>query len=183
MQPLYTVTATFTSAGAETPAFVDTRRVGFRTLALVTDDDADPQRLENATGSGSLTTRLKVNGASIVARGSNVIPLDEFAGRADADALALQMASAAAAGMNLLLVWGGGIFPYEAALDAADELGLMLYQVRGEWGARGACLYVSSHAGIPSYSSTFLRCCPGVIRSVRRPIGTAWVRLLVLSIA
>jgi hypothetical protein len=128
VQPLYGVRASITLAGAPAPAVEDVRRIGFRVVALVTDDDSDPAQLRNATGSGALTTRLRVNGASIFARGSNFIPLDEFAGRADADALALQVAAAAAAGMNILLIWGGGIFQYEAFYDAADELGLLLYQ-------------------------------------------------------
>ena len=126
-QPLYTVRAAVTLPGGAAPALADARRVGFRVLALVTDDDADPERLRNATGSGALTTRFRVNGASIWARGANVIPLDEFAGRADADAHALHLASAAAAGMNILLLWGGGHFMYEVFYDAADELGLMVY--------------------------------------------------------
>ena len=72
----------------------DTRTIGFRTIALVTDDDSDPARLANLTGSGSLTTRYRVNGASIWARGSNLIPLDEFAGRVDAAALVRHVRSA-----------------------------------------------------------------------------------------
>ena len=35
--------------------------------------------------------------------------------------------SGVSAGMNLLLVWGGGIWQYEPFYDAADELGVMLY--------------------------------------------------------
>ena len=41
----------------------------------------------NLTGSGSLTLRYVVNGASLWMRGSNVIPLDEFAGRATGSAI------------------------------------------------------------------------------------------------
>jgi len=125
-QPLYAVSAAITLPGDAAPAIQDSRRVGFRVVAVVTDDDSDPAALRNLTGSGGLTTRLRVNGASIWARGSNVIPLDEFAGRADADAHALQVAAAAAAGMNILLIWGGGVFQYEAFYDACDELGLQV---------------------------------------------------------
>ena len=119
-QPLYTV-------ALRSPGFADTRRIGFRTIALVTDDTSRPAALANLSGSGNLTLRYVVNGAPLYTRGSNVIPLDEFAGRADARALQLHVASAAAAGMNLLLIWGGGIFQYEAFYNAADEAGLLLY--------------------------------------------------------
>ena len=119
-QPLYTV-------ALRGPGFADTRRVGFRAIALVTAADSQPAALAGLSGSGNLTLRYIVNGAGLWARGSNVIPLDEFAGRADARALQLHVASAAAAGMNMLLIWGGGIFQYEAFYDAADEAGLLLY--------------------------------------------------------
>ena len=119
-QPLYTVSL-------EGPGFTDTRRIGFRAIAVVTDDDADPQRLAGLGGSGNLTLRYVVNGAPLYTRGSNLIPLDEFAGRADARALQLHVDNAAAAGMNMLLIWGGGIFQYEVFYDTADEAGLLLY--------------------------------------------------------
>ena len=119
-QPLYVVALVG-------PGFADARRIGFRALAVVTDDDTDPRRLAGLSGSGNLTLRYVVNGAPLYARGSNLIPLDEFAGRADARALQLHAESAARAGMNLLLIWGGGIFQYEPFYDAADEFGLLLY--------------------------------------------------------
>ena len=106
-QPLYTV-------NLRGPGFADTRRIGFRAIALVTDDDSRPRALAGRSGSGNLTLRYVVNGGGIWARGSNVVPLDEFAGRADARALQLHVESAAAAGMNVLLIWGGGIFQYRA---------------------------------------------------------------------
>jgi beta-mannosidase len=38
-----------------------------------------------------------------------------------------QMRSAAAAGMNMLLLWGGGIWQHTAFYEEADRLGLMIY--------------------------------------------------------
>ena len=101
-------------------------KMSFRTLAIVTDDNSKPGRIANLSGSGSLTLRYVVNGASLWIRGSNVIPLDEFAGRADPETLRLQLESAAAAGMNMLLIWGGGIYQYTVFYEAADKLGLLL---------------------------------------------------------
>lgn len=90
-QPLYpltlTITLPFSSSSLKTPALSDTRNIGFRAFALVTDDDTDPQRLLDMKGSGNVTMRFKVNGVAVWARGSNVIPLDEFNGRTDAAAL------------------------------------------------------------------------------------------------
>jgi beta-mannosidase len=131
-QPLYTISLSYRAKKlgvglADEPVFVASKKIGFRTLAVVTDDDTNPARLATLSGSGTLTLRYIVNGASLWARGSNVIPLDEFAGRADAEALALHLKSAAAAGMNMLLIWGGGIFQYTAFYEEADKLGLLLY--------------------------------------------------------
>ena len=151
-QPLYLLSFSITppppsaSTTTQTLSISDSRTIGFRAFALVTDDDTNPLRLQNVSGSGNLTMRVKVNGLSVWARGSNVIPLDEFQGRADAAALmqvnhaarvpwlrlpnALafqQMRSAAAAGMNMLLLWGGGIWQHTAFYEEADKLGLMIY--------------------------------------------------------
>lgn len=127
LQPLYRVNLTFSPNGAAQPAIADSRRIGFRTFALVTDDDSDPSRLANLTGSGNLTVRYVVNGAGIWARGANLVPVDEYAGRADVGAYTALVSSAAAAGMNTVLVWGGGIFQYDEWYDACDERGLLLY--------------------------------------------------------
>ena len=162
-QPLYSLSISITSPPSsisipnQTFAISDSRTIGFRAFALVTDDDTNPLRLQNLSGSGNLTMRFKVNGLSVWARGSNVIPLDEFQGRADATALMQvnqlphpracsivaarhfcldviaflsflqQMRSAAAAGMNMLLLWGGGIWQHTAFYEEADRLGLMIY--------------------------------------------------------
>ena len=64
------------------------------------------------TGSGNFTMRLRVNGADVFARGANLIPMEELEGRASATAIATMVASAADANMNMLRVWGGGIFQY-----------------------------------------------------------------------
>lgn len=127
-QPLYQVNVSFTRDGASSVVISDSRRVGFRTFAIVTDDDSNPSRLANMSGSGNLTVRYVVNGAGIWARGANLVPLDEYAGRADAGAHTALVASAAAAGMNTILVWGGGIFQYDAFYDACDEMGILLYE-------------------------------------------------------
>jgi hypothetical protein len=131
-QPLYPLTLTITLPPShfsplQSPAISDSRNIGFRAFALVTDDDSDPQRLRNMSGSGNVTMRFKVNGVPVWARGSNAIPLDEFSGRSDAAALMQQMRSAAAAGMNMLLLWGGGIWQHTAFYEEADRLGLMIY--------------------------------------------------------
>lgn len=113
--------------GGMAPAVTASSRVGFRTLALVTADDSDPSKLAGVLGSGTLTMRIKLNGADLSVRGANWIPLEELSARATDAAHVAAVASAAAAGMSILRIWGGGIYPCEAFLAAADAAGLLLY--------------------------------------------------------
>jgi beta-mannosidase len=129
-QPLYNVTATWTSAAVPTQSTMAVRRTGFRVFALVTINDTDAAAVAaNATaeGTGKHGMFFRVNGAALYSRGANLVPMEELEGRLDAEAHRILVRSAADAGMNTLRVWGGGIFFPSALYDAADELGVMLY--------------------------------------------------------
>lgn len=126
-QALYNVSVSFTPSGSSVPLLFDSRRIGFRTFALVTADDSNPAALAGQDGSGSLTMRYRVNGANIWARGANMIPVDQLEGRLDPVAIRTLVASAAAAHFNVFRFWGGGMFAPAAFYDACDEAGLLLY--------------------------------------------------------
>ena len=128
-QPLYKVGVAFApkAAGGVVRA---SRRIGFRHLALVTVNDSDPReaaRAAAAEGSGRHTMVLRVNGVALWARGANIVPMDQLEGRLSDVAHRTLVASAVAARMNVLRVWGGGVFMPEAFYDACDEAGLLLY--------------------------------------------------------
>ena len=93
------------------------RRIGFRTVELDTTADAH--------GSGFT---LKVNGVAVFARGVNWIPDDVLPSRVDAARYRLRLEQAKAANVDLVRVWGGGIYEDRAFYDACDELGLMVWQ-------------------------------------------------------
>ncbi|HEX4811654.1 MAG TPA: glycoside hydrolase family 2 protein [Nonomuraea sp.] len=86
-------------------------KVGFRSVEL--DRDA---------------FRIKVNGVPVFVRGVNWIPDDCFPARVTRERLAERFAQATAAEVNLLRVWGGGLYESDAFYDLADELGLMVWQ-------------------------------------------------------
>jgi len=123
-QTLYHMTATVTGPKSKVSI---TRRIGFRVFALVTANDTVPGDLKGKDGSGTDTMRFRVNGANIFARGANMIPMEEFEGRANDAAFIRLVQSAKDGNMNILRVWGGGIFLYNAFYDACDELGILLY--------------------------------------------------------
>ncbi len=88
-------------------------RVGFRDIALDTAD-------------GAFT--LVVNGRPVFAKGVNWIPDDCFPARVDRDRYARRLRQAFEAGVNLVRVWGGGLYEDDAFYDLCDELGLLVWQ-------------------------------------------------------
>ena len=111
------------------------RRIGFRTLALVTANDTDDAVLnamiDNQTeGSGHHGMFFRINGAAVWCRGANVIPMDQLEGRTNWDnglSYRLMVRSAAMAQMNMLRVWGGGTVLPPQFYDACDEMGILIY--------------------------------------------------------
>lgn len=93
------------------------RLVGFRSVRL----DTAPDR------HGTAYT-LVVNDTPIVVRGVNWIPDDTFVSRVDRERYATRLAQAAAANVNYLRVWGGGIYESFDFYDLCDELGLLVGQ-------------------------------------------------------
>ncbi|MDZ7938832.1 MAG: glycoside hydrolase family 2 protein [Rhodoferax sp.] len=94
-----------------------TRRIGLRTLELVTVPDAV-----------GTTMKLRVNGRDVFAKGSNWIPADALPGRITEAAVRPLLESARDAHMNMIRVWGGGNYETEFFYDLCDELGLMVWQ-------------------------------------------------------
>lgn len=93
------------------------RRIGLRTLAL--------ERRRDRWGESFC---FVVNGRPVFAKGANWIPAHSFvAGLAHAD-YARDLRAAAAAHMNMIRVWGGGIYESEDFYDLCDELGLLVWQ-------------------------------------------------------
>ena len=118
-QPLYTLEARLLEA--ESGALLDTRSTRFAVR------DIRWEQVEGAPADFINPYQLVINGRPVRMIGSNILPPDLLFGRMDERGPRL-IRLAAAAGMNTLRVWGGGVFPSEAMLDLADELGVMLSQ-------------------------------------------------------
>ncbi|RKO86371.1 galactose-binding domain-like protein, partial [Blyttiomyces helicus] len=93
-QPLY-------SLRIDLPNSTRTRRIGFRTAELV------QTRFEGQRGTGF---GFRVNGVDIFAKGTNFIPADAFEGRVGAREMRILLLSCKEANMNMVRVWGGGIY-------------------------------------------------------------------------
>ncbi len=114
-QPLYDVQVGL--AAGDDPLDTATRRVGFRTLRWDTEPDA-----------AGTPFQLVVNERPILVKGVNWIPDDAFPTRVDRARYATRLAQAKAANVNLVRVWGGGIYEPDDFFDLCDELGLLTWQ-------------------------------------------------------
>lgn len=124
-QPLLDFDVAYAAEGDSAPSSV-VRRVGLRTIELVRED-APFEGAGPKPGEPSQTFFFRVNGVPIFAKGANYIPPHVF--HSKAPALAAQViASAKAAHMNMVRVWGGGAYPPDAFFEACDEGGVLVWQ-------------------------------------------------------
>jgi len=93
------------------------QRIGLRTVELVREPDAHGESF-----------RFVVNGCDLYALGANWIPDDSFPSRIGRARLERQLRAAADLGMNMLRVWGGGLYESDEFYALCDELGLLVWQ-------------------------------------------------------
>jgi len=92
-------------------------RMGLRTIELVQKDEID-----------SSTFYFKINGKPLFIKGANYIPQDNFLPRVSAKRYEDLLQSAVDANMNMIRVWGGGIYENDIFYDLCDEKGLLVWQ-------------------------------------------------------
>lgn len=93
------------------------KRTGLRTLELRQKPD------ENG-----ISFEFVVNGIPIFGRGANWIPADIFPTRVTKEKYKMLLDSLKNANMNMLRVWGGGIYEDDYFYDWADENGILIWQ-------------------------------------------------------
>lgn len=93
------------------------RRIGFRNVRLVTEPDQHGTPFV-----------IVVNDVPVPVRGANWIPDDAFPHRVNRDRYRERVQQAADANMNLLRVWGGGIYEDDAFYDVCDQMGILVWQ-------------------------------------------------------
>ncbi len=115
-QPLYEVIVDLVDADGVV-LDTTTRRVGLRTL-----------RLDRHADKWGESFQFVVNGVPFFAKGGNWIPADQFPTRLTGDDYRRLLGDCAAANMNMIRVWGGGIYEGDVFYDLCDELGLCIWQ-------------------------------------------------------
>jgi beta-mannosidase len=106
-----------------------TAQIGLRTIELIREPDADGQ------GEGF---KFRVNGEDVFIKGANWIPEDSFPSRLENEPDALdfpqddrvrqRIEDACNAGMNMLRVWGGGLYESEHFYELCDAHGILVWQ-------------------------------------------------------
>ena len=98
--------------------YTTTKRIGFRKIELI----QAPLKPEG------LTFHFKVNGDIFFAKGTNWIPAHLLMEELTPEYVRHLMLSAKEANMNMMRVWGGGIYESDLFYELADELGIMIWQ-------------------------------------------------------
>ncbi|WP_456788577.1 glycoside hydrolase family 2 protein [Cellulomonas sp. P5_C5] len=116
-QPLSELTVALHGSDPVEPLDTWSRRIGFRTVEL--DTGADDH--------GTAFT-FRINGRPIFVKGANWIPDDHLLTRITRERLAHRLDQAVDANLNLVRIWGGGIYESEDFYELCDERGLLVWQ-------------------------------------------------------
>jgi beta-mannosidase len=94
-----------------------TERIGLRTIELIQEKDAKGKSFY-----------FKVNGNPMYAKGTNWIPSDSFTPRITKEKYQKLIKDSKEANMNMIRVWGGGIYEDDEFYKACDENGILVWQ-------------------------------------------------------
>jgi beta-mannosidase len=114
-QPLYSFRARSLVNGRVTDEKL--ARTGLRTLELRQQRDEAGQSFA-----------FVINGIPVFAKGGNWIPADSFPTRITKDKYRFLIKSVRDSNMNMLRVWGGGIYEADEFYELCDEMGIMVWQ-------------------------------------------------------
>ena len=93
------------------------RRVGLRTIEVVNEPDRH-----------GMSFYLKVNDRPVFMKGANYVPPDSFLCQVTTSRYEQLFADVTAANMNMLRIWGGGVYESDVFYDLADEHGVLIWQ-------------------------------------------------------
>jgi beta-mannosidase len=96
---------------------VKTNSIGLRTLEFVNKLDENGESFY-----------FKLNGEPIFMKGANYIPADSFMSRVNTSKYEEIFQNTTLANMNMLRVWGGGVYEADEFYDLADKYGILIWQ-------------------------------------------------------
>ena len=94
-----------------------TEKIGIRSLKIINKPDKDGK-----------TFYVELNGQPVFAKGANYIPQDNFLPRVTEERYRKTILDAVNANMNMLRIWGGGIYENDLFYDLCDQYGILVWQ-------------------------------------------------------
>jgi beta-mannosidase len=92
-------------------------KIGVRTIEVIQKADQDGHSFY-----------FELNGVPVFMKGANYIPQDSFLPRVTSDQYQKLITDAKNCNMNMLRVWGGGIYENKIFYDLCDEAGILVWQ-------------------------------------------------------
>lgn len=92
-------------------------QIGFRQVRVVQEKDKE-----------GMSFYFEVNGVPMFAKGTNLIPSDALLPRVTRARYARLLEDAQISHMNMIRVWGGGIYEDDAFFEEADKRGILIWQ-------------------------------------------------------
>lgn len=134
-QPLYTVTVS-------SPTSSKTEKTGIRKVTVLQIEDTEGSEYRNISLALQKEAHLKnldfnkstagfivlVNGVKIMCKGGNWVPCDPFPSAEPPEKITRLLEMSAAGGVNMIRVWGGGIFERDEFYSECDRLGILVTQ-------------------------------------------------------
>ncbi len=130
-QPLYKVVFVLVSQGDRDET---EKQIGLRTITLDTSKNESGEQF-----------RFSVNGVPVFIKGCDWIPGDSFITRFSRSDAEFYVKACHDAGMNMLRVWGGGMYESEDFYDMCDRFGILVWQD-----------FIFACNGYPFYDTDFL---------------------------
>lgn len=116
-QNLYTLKVSFTGNDNRQESS-KTVKIGFRVIELVQNELEEGRAFY-----------FKINNIPIFMKGSNIIPISILPEKGQNEtAIRSLLQSSADVHMNMLRVWGGGVYESDKFYEIADELGILIWQ-------------------------------------------------------
>jgi len=114
-QKLYRIPVKLLSGGTVVDSLEST--IGLRTIELVNEPD-----------SIGTSFYFNVNGKPLFMQGANYVPQDVFLPRVKPNQYRQLLIAAKEANMNMIRVWGGGVYERDLFYNLCDSLGLLVWQ-------------------------------------------------------